>query len=106
MAAKRFNIDTEELWDCKGIPRPIRFPYSKYRAFGGQFGDDVKSSGSDRKVLYRQSKQNSATKSGLDCSFLRECLFIMQEITANNSRSHLNYTKAARTFRSRMPFIW
>lgn len=67
MAAKRFNIDTEELWDCKGIPRPIRFPYSKYRAFGGQFGDDVKSSGNDRKVLYRQSKQNSATKSGLDC---------------------------------------
>ena len=35
MAAKRFNIDTEELWDCKEIPRPIRFPYSKYRAFGG-----------------------------------------------------------------------
>ena len=35
MAAKRFNIDTAELWDCKGIPRPIRFPYSKYRAFGG-----------------------------------------------------------------------
>lgn len=35
MAAKRFNIDTEELWDCKGIPRPIRFPYSKYRALAG-----------------------------------------------------------------------
>lgn len=35
MAAKRFNIDTEELWDCKGIPRPIRFPCSKYRLFGG-----------------------------------------------------------------------
>lgn len=54
------------------------------------------------------SNQNKIVQQKVDkiVTFLRECVFIMQEITANNSRSYLNYTKAARTSRSRMLLIW